>query len=155
MTFPVLQDKVAIVTGAAQGMGEATARLFAEAGAKVVVADFNQDKGQSVVNDIVAAGGDAFFVKVDVSKGEDVKAICCSETFAGVKLVGHHGQGRCSRASDPDRDRRCNLEDNTRSWRRGRVAGAAAAKRGNSGNARRDGGHEPDRCVHLEPLAPI
>ena len=74
MTFPVLQDKVAIVTGAAQGMGEATARLFAEAGAKVVVADFNQDKGQSVVDDIVAAGGDAFFVKVDVSKGEDVKA---------------------------------------------------------------------------------
>ncbi|MFT4470120.1 SDR family NAD(P)-dependent oxidoreductase [Arthrobacter sulfonylureivorans] len=75
MTFPVLQDKVAIVTGAAQGMGEATARLFAEAGAKVVVADFNQDKGQSVVDDIVAAGGDAFFVKVDVSKGEDVKAM--------------------------------------------------------------------------------
>ena len=68
MTFPVLQDKVAIVTGAAQGMGEATARLFAEAGAKVVVADFNQDKGQSVVDDIAAAGGEAFFVKVDVSK---------------------------------------------------------------------------------------
>jgi NAD(P)-dependent dehydrogenase (short-subunit alcohol dehydrogenase family) len=75
MTFPVLQDKVAIVTGAAQGMGEATARLFAEAGAKVVVADFNQDKGQSVVDDIVATGGEAFFVKVDVSKGEDVKAM--------------------------------------------------------------------------------
>jgi NAD(P)-dependent dehydrogenase (short-subunit alcohol dehydrogenase family) len=75
MTFPVLQDKVAIVTGAAQGMGEATARLFAEAGAKVVVADFNQDKGQSVVDDIAAAGGEAFFVKVDVSKGEDVKAM--------------------------------------------------------------------------------
>ncbi|MGM0931181.1 MAG: SDR family NAD(P)-dependent oxidoreductase [Actinomycetota bacterium] len=75
MTFPVLQDKVAIATGAAQGMGEATARLFAEAGAKVVVADFNQDKGQSVVDDIMAAGGEAFFVKVDVSKGEDVKAM--------------------------------------------------------------------------------
>jgi NAD(P)-dependent dehydrogenase (short-subunit alcohol dehydrogenase family) len=75
MTFPVLQDKVAIVTGAAQGMGEATARLFAAAGAKVVIADFNQDKGQSVVEDIKAAGGEAFFVKVDVSKGEDVKAM--------------------------------------------------------------------------------
>ncbi|MCG2621171.1 SDR family oxidoreductase [Arthrobacter sp. I2-34] len=75
MTFPVLQDKVAIVTGAAQGMGEATARLFAEAGAKVVVADFNQEKGQSVVDEIVAAGGDAFFVKVDISKGEEVKAM--------------------------------------------------------------------------------
>ena len=41
MTFPVLQDKVAIVTGAAMGMGVATARLFAAAGAKVLVADLN------------------------------------------------------------------------------------------------------------------
>ena len=75
MTFPVLQDKVAIVTGAAQGMGEATARLFAQAGAKVVVADFNEEKGQSVVDDIVANGGEAAFVKVDISKGEQVKAM--------------------------------------------------------------------------------
>lgn len=39
-TFPVMKSKVAIVTGAAMGMGEATARLFAQAGAKVVLADF-------------------------------------------------------------------------------------------------------------------
>lgn len=75
MTFPVLQGKVAIVTGAAQGMGEATARLFADAGAKVVVADFNREKGEQVVAEIVANGGDAFFVAVDVSKGPAVKAM--------------------------------------------------------------------------------
>jgi glucose 1-dehydrogenase len=75
MTFPVLQDKVAIITGAAMGMGKATAELFAAAGAKVVVADFNAEKGQETVDTIEAAGGTAFFVQVDISKGEQVKAL--------------------------------------------------------------------------------
>ncbi|WIM73370.1 SDR family NAD(P)-dependent oxidoreductase [Corynebacterium suedekumii] len=44
MTLPRSEGKTAIVTGAAMGMGEATARLFAEAGAHVVVADFNEEK---------------------------------------------------------------------------------------------------------------
>lgn len=75
MIFPVLQDKVTIITGAAMGMGEATARLFAQAGAKVVVADFNAEKGQAVVDDIIANGGEAFFVKVDISKAAEVEAM--------------------------------------------------------------------------------
>jgi NAD(P)-dependent dehydrogenase (short-subunit alcohol dehydrogenase family) len=75
MTFPILQDKVAIVTGAAMGMGKATAILFAEAGAKVVVADFNEEKGMETVNEIEAAGGVAFFQKVDISNSEQVKAL--------------------------------------------------------------------------------
>jgi glucose 1-dehydrogenase len=75
MTFPVLKDKVAIVTGAAQGMGEATARLFAEAGAKVVVADFNEVKGREVVGAIEASGGTATFVKVDISQSSEVRAM--------------------------------------------------------------------------------
>ena len=70
MTFPVLQDKVTIVTGAAMGMGEATARLFAQAGVKVVVADYNEEKGRAVVDDIIATGGDATFVRVDISKAD-------------------------------------------------------------------------------------
>jgi len=72
-TFPILEDKVAIVTGAAMGMGEATARLFAEAKAKVVIADFNEEKGKQVADDIVANGQEAHFVKVDVSNGEQVE----------------------------------------------------------------------------------
>ncbi|MBB5235924.1 SDR family NAD(P)-dependent oxidoreductase [Deinococcus budaensis] len=75
MTFPTLQDKVAIITGAAMGMGEATARLFAEAGAKVVVADFNDEKGQAVVESIRQAGGAATFTHVDISKAEQVQAM--------------------------------------------------------------------------------
>lgn len=75
MTFPVLQDKVAIVTGAAMGMGAETAKLFAEAGAKVIVADLNEDKGLQIVDEIKEAGGTAFFIKVDISKSEQVQAL--------------------------------------------------------------------------------
>lgn len=73
MTFPVLEGKVAIVTGAAMGMGKATAKLFAEAKAKVVVADYNEEKGREVVSEIESEGGTAFFVKVDISKSDLVK----------------------------------------------------------------------------------
>lgn len=59
MTFPVLEDKVAIVTGAAMGMGEATAKLFAEAKAKVIITDFNEEKGIDVAESIQANDGDA------------------------------------------------------------------------------------------------
>jgi NAD(P)-dependent dehydrogenase (short-subunit alcohol dehydrogenase family) len=74
MTFPILEGKVAIITGAAMGMGEATARLFAEAGAKVVVADFNAEKGQAV-DDIAATGAEALFVKVDISRADEVEGM--------------------------------------------------------------------------------
>lgn len=76
MTFQVLEGKVTLVTGSAMGMGEATARLFAEAGAKVAIADFNEEKGREVADSINAAGvGEAMFVKVDVSKGDQVEAM--------------------------------------------------------------------------------
>lgn len=73
MTYPVLEGKVAIVTGAAMGIGLATAKLFAEAKAKVVVADFNEEKGRAAVKEMEAAGGTAYFVKVDVSDSAQVK----------------------------------------------------------------------------------
>lgn len=62
-----LKGKVAIITGAASGIGEATARLFASEGAKVVVSDISEDKGVKVVEDIKKAGGEAIFVKSDTS----------------------------------------------------------------------------------------
>jgi NAD(P)-dependent dehydrogenase (short-subunit alcohol dehydrogenase family) len=62
-----LEGKVALVTGAASGMGESTARLFAREGAKVVVADVQEREGAEVAKAIVAAGGDAFFLRLDVS----------------------------------------------------------------------------------------
>ena len=66
-----LKGKVAIVTGAASGIGEATAKLFASEGAKVVVSDISDDKGLKVAEDIKKSGGEAIFVKSDTSKPED------------------------------------------------------------------------------------
>lgn len=68
-----LENKVAIITGGAQGMGAVTAELFAKEGAKVVIADFNEEKGLEQANKIKAAGGECSFVKTDVSKSEDVQ----------------------------------------------------------------------------------
>jgi glucose 1-dehydrogenase len=68
----VLEGKVAIITGAAMGMGAATAELFASCGAKVVVADLNEELGQVLARKIVADGGEALFVKVDVTRAEQV-----------------------------------------------------------------------------------
>jgi len=70
-----LQDKVVIITGSAMGMGRATADLFAEQGAKVVVADFNEEGGKVAVKEITAQGGTAAFCKVDISKSAQVEAM--------------------------------------------------------------------------------
>ena len=75
MTFKILEGKVAIVTGAAMGMGEATAKTFAEGGAKVACVDFNDALGQKVTDAINAAGGEAMFIHCDISKASDVEAM--------------------------------------------------------------------------------
>jgi NAD(P)-dependent dehydrogenase (short-subunit alcohol dehydrogenase family) len=75
MNRPMLQDKVALVTGAAMGMGAATALLFARAGARVVVADANAEAGERIVDQLEADGLTACFVPVDVAKAEEVEAM--------------------------------------------------------------------------------
>ena len=65
------RDKVALVTGAASGIGEAIAHAYAREGAAVLVSDVNQDLGGSVVDAIRRSGGKAEFVAADVSKPED------------------------------------------------------------------------------------
>jgi NAD(P)-dependent dehydrogenase (short-subunit alcohol dehydrogenase family) len=67
--------KVAIVTGAASGIGRATTQLFAREKAKVVVSDVDVEGGKETVNLIKQEGGEAFFVKADVSKPEDCQTM--------------------------------------------------------------------------------
>lgn len=62
-----LDGKVALITGAASGMGASMARIFAREGAKVAVCDLLEDEGRAVVAEIAAAGGTARFLRLDVS----------------------------------------------------------------------------------------
>jgi glucose 1-dehydrogenase len=70
-----LEGKVAIVTGAAMGMGEATARVFAAAGAQVLVSDVNAELGQATAEQIEREGGSASFCQTDVSKAAEAEAM--------------------------------------------------------------------------------
>ncbi|MGB0100541.1 MAG: SDR family oxidoreductase [Nocardioides sp.] len=69
------QDKVVVVTGAAQGIGEAYARALAAEGAAVVVADLNVESGEHVAGEINQSGGRALFVRTDVSSHESAAAM--------------------------------------------------------------------------------
>lgn len=71
----MLDGKVAIITGAAMGMGAATAELFAREGARVVIADLNEEMGRAQAKKIQDAGGAAAFVRADVSRAGDVEAM--------------------------------------------------------------------------------
>ena len=70
-----LENKVAVVTGGTSGIGKATSLALAKAGAKVVVAGRRENEGQAVVQAIEKSGGKAIFVKTDVSREADVKAL--------------------------------------------------------------------------------
>jgi NAD(P)-dependent dehydrogenase (short-subunit alcohol dehydrogenase family) len=69
------ENKVVIVTGGGSGIGQATADLYAKEGAKVIVSDLNEKGGRETVASIKKAGGDASFVRTDVSKAEDCQTL--------------------------------------------------------------------------------
>lgn len=83
-------DKVAIITGAAGGIGEAYARALAAEGASVVVADIDDERGVATAKDITAeGGGQAHFVRVDVSDVDSTLALAAEtvERFGGIDLL--------------------------------------------------------------------
>ena len=86
MSDAILADKVAIVTGAAGGMGRAIAVAFAAQGGRVVVADIAPDGGNETVEMIREAGGEARFVAVDVADARSVEGLVTStvEAFGGL-----------------------------------------------------------------------
>ncbi len=70
-----LKDKVAIVTGGGAGIGQATCEVFAEEGAKVVIADIDDEQGQTLARAINAKGGQATFVHTDISNEDDAQRL--------------------------------------------------------------------------------
>ena len=66
-----LANKVALITGAASGIGRETALLFAKEGANIVAVDLNDSDGEKIVSEVKSAGGDATYVNADVSKSTD------------------------------------------------------------------------------------
>lgn len=83
-----LKDKVAVITGAGQGIGKAYAKAFLGEGARVVIADYNEDRGQSALKDLQDLG-DVIFVKTDVSDEASAES-CATQTkseFGGIDIL--------------------------------------------------------------------
>ena len=83
------KGKIAIVTGAGQGIGEAYAKALAREGAAVVVADINGEKGRAIAAEITSGGGRATFVETDVSSPEsaDQMAARTASEFGGIDYL--------------------------------------------------------------------
>lgn len=93
--------KVALVTGAASGIGRASARLFAEAGAKVVVADIDRPGADETARLITGAGGEALAVEVDVADGASVKAMVDATIDRFGRLdIAHNNAGIMGAGAD-------------------------------------------------------
>jgi len=89
-----LEDRVALVTGAAMGIGRSAACIFAREGAAVVVADIDEDGGRETVALVEEAGGQAAFVRTDVSVQSEVEAmvVFAVDTFGGLDCA-HNNAG--------------------------------------------------------------
>src|SRR2546428_2862261 len=93
-----LDGKVAFVTGGASGIGRATALTFAREGAKLIIADLNEEGGQQTVHMITEQGGEAVFVKTDVTQATAVEALISKavETYGRLDCA-HNNAGIGSR----------------------------------------------------------
>ena len=84
-----LKDKVAIVTGARRGIGEAIALKLAEQGAKVIVTDISKEDCQKVVEKIETSGGEGLALKLDVKKEDEIKSVVeeTKEKFGKIDIL--------------------------------------------------------------------
>ena len=108
-----LTGKVALVTGGASGIGRATALTFAREGAKLIIADLHEDGGHQTVHMITEQGGEAMFVRADVTQAREVEAMIsqtvatygrldCAHNNAGISGTGIAGPQRALTADYPD-----------------------------------------------------
>ena len=88
------KNKIVVITGAASGIGAATAKAFASEGASVVIGDINISTGTAVLNEIEDAGGKALFVKTDVSSSTSIQELINStvKEFGGIDVL-HNNAG--------------------------------------------------------------
>ena len=84
-----LEGQIAWISGGASGMGEATAQLFAEEGAKVAIVDIQAELGQKVVDGIIANGGEAIFHECDVAREDEVRQSIEKTVahFGGLQII--------------------------------------------------------------------
>ena len=84
-----LENQVAVITGGAGGIGREAGLLFTSEGARCVLTDVDEERGATVVEEIKAAGGDAVFMRADVSKAEDCEAMirCAEETYGKLTCL--------------------------------------------------------------------
>jgi len=89
MSYPGIEGKVAIVTGAGGGIGEAYARALVGEGAKVVIAEIDEQRGAAVADSIKAEGGEAVFVAVDVSSEASTQAMAAAaiQAYGGIDFL--------------------------------------------------------------------
>lgn len=103
-----MRGKVAVITGAGEGIGRAAAVLFAREGARVVVVDRNHERGASTAAEIVAAGGEAIFVATDVSRPDEVRRMAETtvEAFGRLDVLvnnaGIYRQGDVAATTEAD-----------------------------------------------------
>ena len=104
----LVEDTVAVITGAASGIGAATAKRYAEHGALVVAADVDADGGRDTVADILASGGEATFVETDVSRADDVQGMLetAIEEYGGLDVLFNNAgiEGPLAAFEDYDED---------------------------------------------------
>ncbi|MBM3926477.1 MAG: glucose 1-dehydrogenase [SAR202 cluster bacterium] len=133
-----LQGKVALISGGARGIGEATARLFVQEGAKVVMADLLEAEGRKLSDELNKTGKNALYIKMDVTKEEDwAKAVkAATDQFGKLNVLilnaGITSQGRIDQITRSDWDKV--MDVNSTGVFLGARAGLPAIKRAGGGS---------------------